>query len=54
MVDPISELSKLISQHKYEEAFAAAFQIRDVSIVYRLCSQVYKLIMLSKLLKLYI
>ncbi|XP_059454966.1 protein FAR1-RELATED SEQUENCE 1-like [Corylus avellana] len=25
MVDPMSELSKLISQHKYEEAFVAAF-----------------------------
>jgi hypothetical protein len=44
MVDPMSELSKLISQCKYEEAFAAAFRISDVSIVYWLCSQVCKFI----------
>ncbi|KAE7997768.1 hypothetical protein FH972_002372 [Carpinus fangiana] len=40
MVDPKFELLKLISQHKYEEAFTAAFRILDVSIVYWLCSQV--------------
>ncbi|XP_059434726.1 protein FAR-RED IMPAIRED RESPONSE 1-like [Corylus avellana] len=40
MVDPMSELPKLISQHKYEEAFVTAFRRCDVSIVYWLCSQV--------------
>ncbi|XP_059461855.1 protein FAR-RED IMPAIRED RESPONSE 1-like [Corylus avellana] len=34
MVDPTFELSKLISQPKYEESFTAAFQISNVSIVY--------------------
>ncbi|XP_059434110.1 protein FAR-RED IMPAIRED RESPONSE 1-like [Corylus avellana] len=39
-VDPTNEFSKLVSQHKYEEAFDAALRISDVSIVYSLCSQV--------------
>jgi energy-converting hydrogenase Eha subunit C len=48
----MNELSKLVSQHKYDEAFAAALRISDVSIVYSLCTQVCNLIiMLSYLLK---
>ncbi|GAB4849818.1 hypothetical protein Ancab_004617 [Ancistrocladus abbreviatus] len=38
--DPTKELSRLISEHKYEEAFTAALQRSDVSIVSWLCSQV--------------
>jgi hypothetical protein len=48
----MNELSKLVNQHKYDEAFVAALQISVVSIVYSLCSQVYKfIIMLRYLLK---
>ncbi|XP_062164654.1 protein FAR1-RELATED SEQUENCE 5-like [Alnus glutinosa] len=39
-MDPINLLSTLISQHKYQEAFSTALQMRDVSIVNWLCSQV--------------
>ncbi|KAI3427780.1 uncharacterized protein J3R85_009208, partial [Psidium guajava] len=38
--DPTKELSRLISEHKYEEAFTLALQRSDVSIVAWLCSQV--------------
>ncbi|KAL9259879.1 Varicose-related protein [Drosera capensis] len=38
--DPTKELSRLISEHKYAEAFTAALQRSDVSIVSWLCSQV--------------
>jgi hypothetical protein len=34
----MNELSKLVNKHKYDEAFIAALQISDVSIVYSLCS----------------
>lgn len=40
LFDPTKELSRLISEHKYEEAFTAALQRNDVSIVSWLCSQV--------------
>lgn len=39
-LDPTKELSRLISEHKYEEAFTGALQRSDVSIVSWLCSQV--------------
>ncbi|CAM8884644.1 unnamed protein product [Rhodiola kirilowii] len=39
-VDPTKELSRLISEHKYEEAFTLALQRSDVTIVSWLCSQV--------------
>ncbi|XP_062155057.1 protein FAR1-RELATED SEQUENCE 4-like [Alnus glutinosa] len=39
-VDPRHGLSILVRQHKYEEAFTAALQRCDVSIVNWLCSQV--------------
>ncbi|CAM8957523.1 unnamed protein product [Rhodiola kirilowii] len=39
-LDPTKELSKLIAEHKYEEAFIAALQRSDVTIVSWLCSQV--------------
>ncbi|KAL9664005.1 hypothetical protein QQ045_019400 [Rhodiola kirilowii] len=39
-VDPTKELSRLISDHKYEEAFTLALQRSDVTIVSWLCSQV--------------
>ncbi|GMH25054.1 hypothetical protein Nepgr_026897 [Nepenthes gracilis] len=38
--DPTKDLSRLISEHKYEEAFTGALQRSDVSIVSWLCSQV--------------
>lgn len=38
--DLTKELSRLISEHKYEEAFTAALQRSDVTIVSWLCSQV--------------
>ncbi|XP_057545386.1 enhancer of mRNA-decapping protein 4-like isoform X2 [Amaranthus tricolor] len=38
--DPTKELSRLVSENKYEEAFTAALQRSDVSIVSWLCSQV--------------
>ncbi|KAJ4893510.1 Enhancer of mRNA-decapping protein 4 [Raphanus sativus] len=38
--DPIAELSRLISERKYEESFTSALQRSDVSIVSWLCSQV--------------
>jgi len=39
-LDPTKELSRLVSERKYEEAFTAALQRSDVSIVSWLCSQV--------------
>ncbi|KAK9269418.1 hypothetical protein L1049_001191 [Liquidambar formosana] len=39
-LDPTKELSRLISEGKYEEAFTGALQRSDVSIVSWLCSQV--------------
>jgi enhancer of mRNA-decapping protein 4 len=39
-MDPTKELARLISERKYEEAFNAALQLTDVSIVSWLCSQV--------------
>ncbi|PKI78826.1 hypothetical protein CRG98_000786 [Punica granatum] len=39
-IDPRKELSRLISECKYEEAFASSLQRSDVSIVSWLCSQV--------------
>lgn len=39
-VDPTKELSRLIGERKYEEAFNSALQRSDVSIVSWLCSQV--------------
>ncbi|XP_024966373.1 enhancer of mRNA-decapping protein 4-like isoform X2 [Cynara cardunculus var. scolymus] len=39
-VDPAKELSRLIYEHKYEEAFTTALQRSDVQIVSWLCSQV--------------
>ncbi|XP_051133528.1 enhancer of mRNA-decapping protein 4-like isoform X2 [Andrographis paniculata] len=39
-VDPKKELSQLITEHKYEEAFTIALQRSDVAIVSWLCSQV--------------
>ncbi|WOL12084.1 enhancer of mRNA-decapping protein 4-like [Canna indica] len=38
--DPTKELSRLISERKYEEAFTIALQRSDVSIVSWLCTQV--------------
>nr|AAM91544.1 unknown protein [Arabidopsis thaliana] len=39
-MDPTTELSRLISERKYEESFTSALQRSDVSIVSWLCSQV--------------
>ncbi|XP_062145444.1 protein FAR1-RELATED SEQUENCE 8-like [Alnus glutinosa] len=39
-IDPINLLSTMISQHKYQEALTTALQMRDVSIVNWICSQV--------------
>lgn len=39
-MDPTKELSRLLAERKYEEAFTAALQISDVNIVSWLCSQV--------------
>ncbi|OVA19716.1 WD40 repeat [Macleaya cordata] len=39
-LDPTKELSRLISEQKFEEAFTGALQRSDVSIVSWLCSQV--------------
>ncbi|PON47233.1 WD repeat containing protein [Parasponia andersonii] len=39
-LDPTKELSRLISERKYEEAFTGALQRSDVTIVSWLCSQV--------------
>lgn len=40
-LDPTKELSRLIAERKYEEAFTGALHRSDVSIVSWLCSQVY-------------
>jgi enhancer of mRNA-decapping protein 4 len=39
-VDPTNELSKLVTEHKYEKAFTTALQRCDAFIVYWLYSQV--------------
>lgn len=39
-VDPTKEITRLISEHKFDEAFTLALQRSDVSIVSWLCSQV--------------
>ncbi|XWS27680.1 hypothetical protein CRYUN_Cryun25bG0002100 [Craigia yunnanensis] len=39
-MDPTKELSKLLSERKYEEAFTIALQRSDLSIVAWICSQV--------------
>ena len=39
-LDPTKELSRLISEQKYEEAFTVALHRNDVTIVSWLCSQV--------------
>ncbi|KAJ6802908.1 enhancer of mRNA-decapping protein 4-like [Iris pallida] len=39
-LDPTKELSRLVSEHKFGEAFTMALQRSDVSIVSWLCSQV--------------
>ncbi|XP_019100108.1 PREDICTED: enhancer of mRNA-decapping protein 4-like [Camelina sativa] len=39
-MDPTAELSRLISERKFEESFTSALQRSDVSIVSWLCSQV--------------
>ncbi|KAJ0932998.1 hypothetical protein HanPSC8_Chr04g0180031 [Helianthus annuus] len=39
ILDPTKELSRLVYEHKYEEAFTAALQRSDVRIVSWLCSQ---------------
>ncbi|XP_054796937.1 enhancer of mRNA-decapping protein 4-like [Prosopis cineraria] len=39
-MDPTKELARLVGEQKYEEAFTAALQRSDVSIVSWLCSQV--------------
>ena len=46
-MDPTKELSRLVSERKYDEAFTAALQRSDVSIVSWLCSQVYFICVLS-------
>lgn len=38
--DPTKELSRLVTERKYEEAFTGALHRSDVSIVSWLCSQV--------------
>lgn len=40
-MDPTKELSRLIAEQKFEEAFTGALHRRDVSIVSWLCSQVF-------------
>lgn len=39
-LDPTKELSRLVTEGKYEEAFTVALQRSDVGIVSWLCSQV--------------
>ncbi|KAG8094406.1 hypothetical protein GUJ93_ZPchr0012g20075 [Zizania palustris] len=39
-LDPVKEISRLISERKFDEAFTMALQRGDVSIVSWLCSQV--------------
>lgn len=45
-IDPLKELSRIISERKFEEAFTAALQKSDVSIVSWLCSQVFSMLVL--------
>jgi enhancer of mRNA-decapping protein 4 len=40
LVDPTKELSILVSQHKYEEAFSIAMHQCDASLVNWLCFKV--------------
>lgn len=42
--DPTQELSRLMAERKYEEAFTSALQMSDVNIVSWLCSQVISLL----------
>lgn len=44
-IDPTKELSRLVAEHKYDEAFTAALHRSDVSIVSWLCSQVQGLLL---------
>ncbi|KAF2311954.1 hypothetical protein GH714_027596 [Hevea brasiliensis] len=46
-LDPTKELTRLIAERKFEEAFTAALQRSDVSIVSWLCSQVDPQVVLS-------
>lgn len=46
-LDPTKELSRLISERKYEEAFTAALHRSDVSIVSWLCSLVSSLLVFA-------
>lgn len=46
-LDPTKELSRLVSERKYEEAFTGALQRSDVSIVSWLCSKVNLQLVLS-------
>lgn len=46
-VDPIKELSRLVAEQKFEEAFTAALHRSDVSIVSWLCSQVCSLLLVG-------
>ncbi|XP_031491745.1 enhancer of mRNA-decapping protein 4-like [Nymphaea colorata] len=39
-LDPTKEVGRLVSEHKFEEAFVAALQRTDLSLVSWLCSQV--------------
>ncbi|KAL6562477.1 hypothetical protein OROGR_003484 [Orobanche gracilis] len=45
--DPTKELSRLIAERKYEEAFSAALHRNDVTVVSWLCSQVDMPVILS-------
>lgn len=47
-LDPKVELQRLISEHKFGEAFTAALQRSDVSIVSWLCSQVFQVLTCTK------
>ncbi|KAG6481784.1 hypothetical protein ZIOFF_058405 [Zingiber officinale] len=48
-MDPKTELSRLISEHKYEEAFTLALQRSDVSIVSWLCMQISRCLVMQTL-----
>ncbi|XP_058108908.1 enhancer of mRNA-decapping protein 4-like [Magnolia sinica] len=45
-LDPKKEMARLISEHKYEEAFTSALQRSNVTIVSSLCSQVRNIVIL--------
>lgn len=46
-VDPIKELSRLVAEQKFEEAFTGALHRSDVSIVSWLCSQVCPILLVG-------